>query len=81
MLSVLPFHAAGMMTAVGFFPGLPVRITFSPGMEHWWDVFWWAFQIATMAYLLIWFRKSADWVDAKFSKKATADGKKTKKPS
>ena len=80
MLSVLSFHAAGMMTAVGFFPGLPVRISFTPGMEHWWDIFWWAFQIATMAYLLIWFRKSADGVDAKFSKKPTAV-KKPKKPS
>lgn len=67
--------------AVAFFPGLPVRIPFSPGMEHWWDLFWWAFQIGTMAYLLILFRKSADRVDARFNKKtgpATKD--KNKKP-
>lgn len=54
------------VTAVAFFPGLPVRIPYSPGMEHWWDIFWWAFQIAAMAYLLIFFRKSADRVDSQF---------------
>lgn len=57
--------------AVGFFPGLPVRIPYSPGMEHWWDLFWWAFQIAVMSYLLIFFRKSADHVDARFKKLST----------
>lgn len=64
---------------VGFFPGLPVRIPYSPGMEHWWDLFWWAFQIAAMAYLLIFFRKSADEVDARFTKKILALRKHRKK--
>lgn len=62
--------------AVGFFPGLPVRIPYSPGMEHWWDIFWWAFQITAMAYLLIFFRKSADQVDQRFQKQDPP----TKKP-
>lgn len=57
---------ASWMTGVAFFPGLPVRIPYSPGMEHWWDLFWWAFQIAAMAFLLIFFRKSADAVDSRF---------------
>ncbi len=56
---------------VGFFPGLPVRIPYSPGMEHWWDLFWWAFQIAVMSYLLIFFRQSADRVDARFKQLST----------
>lgn len=70
------------LVAVGFFPGLPVRISYTPGMHHWWDIFWWAFQIATMAYLLIWFRKSADRADARFHKKTgpAAEKKAVKKP-
>lgn len=69
------------LLAVGFFPGLPIRISYTPGMEHWWDIFWWAFQIFTMAYLLIWFRKSADRVDARFHKKTgPAREKDVKKP-
>ncbi len=68
------------MVAVAFFPGLPVRIPYSPGVEHWWDLFWWAFQIAAMAYLLIFFRKSADRVDARFWKKSPTAQKKPKKP-
>ncbi len=47
----------------GFFPSLPVRIPFSPGIAHWWDPFWWAFQIIVMTVLLMTFRKVAMSVD------------------
>ncbi len=47
----------------GFFPSLPVRIPYSPGIQHWWDPFWWAFQIIVMAVLLLTFRKIAMSVD------------------
>lgn len=62
-------HFWSTTLGVGFFPGLPVRIPYSPGMEHWWDLFWWAFQIAAMSFLLIFFRKSADRVDSRFAHK------------
>ncbi|MCY0897971.1 MAG: hypothetical protein OWU33_03400 [Firmicutes bacterium] len=55
-----------ILVGVGFFPGLPIQIPYSPGVEHWWDIFWWAFQIAAMSFLLIYFRRSADRVDAEF---------------
>lgn len=71
-------QSVSSMLAVAFFPGLPVRIPYSPGMEHWWDIFWWAFQIAAMSYLLIFFRKSADRVDARFNKKSSAKPKSPK---
>lgn len=66
------------LIGVGFFPGLPVRIPYSPGMEHWWDIFWWALQIGTMAYLLVFFRKSADQVDSRFNPKNPNHSKKDK---
>jgi hypothetical protein len=68
------------ITAAAFFPGLPVRIPYSPGMEHWWDIFWWAFQIAAMTYLLVFFRKSADRVDSQFVIKIPGKRHKKEKP-
>lgn len=55
------------LVAMGFFPALPIRIPFSPGMEHWWDLFWWALQFVAMALLLITFRRTSDWVDQRFN--------------
>ena len=55
-----------MMT---FFPHLPVRVPFSPGIAHWWDPFWWLFQIVIMTVLLITFRKVALRVDDQFDDK------------
>ncbi len=55
---------------MSFFPHLPVRIPFSPGIAHWWDPFWWFFQIVVMTVLLITFRKVALRVDEQFDDKA-----------
>lgn len=37
----------------GFFPHFPYFIPSSPGMPHWWDIFWWCFQLVIMASLLL----------------------------
>ncbi|PSR28411.1 hypothetical protein SAMN00768000_0842 [Sulfobacillus thermosulfidooxidans DSM 9293] len=51
---------------MGFFPYLPIRIPYSPGIAHWWDPFWWLFQIIVMTVLLISFRKVALRIDDQF---------------
>lgn len=48
---------------MSFFPQLPVRIPFTPGLPIWWDVFWWAFQILVMTSLLLYFNRIADGLD------------------
>lgn len=60
----------------GFFPSLPVRIPFSPGIQHWWDPFWWAFQIIVMTVLLMTFRKVAMSVDEDDAKRESEHGRK-----
>jgi hypothetical protein len=34
-------------------------IPHTSGMPHWWDIFWWCFQIIVMAALLLGLRKMA----------------------
>lgn len=46
-----------------FFPHLPYFIPHSPGMPHWWDIFWWCFQLIVMAGLLLSLRAIALRVD------------------
>lgn len=46
-----------------FWPHLPYFIPHSPGIAHWWDVFWWAFQLTVMSTLLLGLRKMALRVD------------------
>lgn len=52
----------------GFFPYLPIRIPYSAGLAHWWDPFWWAFQIIVMSVLLMAFRKIAMSVDKDYDR-------------
>lgn len=37
----------------GFFPSLPYVIPHSPGIAHWWDIFWWIFQLVVMTTLVL----------------------------
>lgn len=36
-----------------FFPTLPFRIPHSPGISHWWDIFWWVFQLVVMTTMVL----------------------------
>lgn len=47
----------------GFFPRFPYFIPSSPGMPHWWDIFWWTFQLVIMGSLLLALRRIALRVD------------------
>lgn len=42
-----------------FFPTIPYFIPHSAGLAHWWDIFWWVFQIVVMSTLVLVFRKWA----------------------
>ena len=46
-----------------FFPTLPLKIPYSPGISHWWDPMWWIFQIVVMSFLLLGLRKVAMDID------------------
>lgn len=46
-----------------FFPTLPLKIPYSPGIAHWWDPMWWIFQIVVMSFLLLALRKVAIDID------------------
>ncbi len=46
-----------------FFPSLPLKIPYSPGISHWWDPMWWIFQIVVMSFLLLGLRKVAIDID------------------
>ncbi|HBQ94258.1 MAG: hypothetical protein M1294_07000 [Firmicutes bacterium] len=46
-----------------FFPSLPLKIPYSPGISHWWDPMWWIFQIVVMSFLLLSLRKVAMDID------------------
>lgn len=47
----------------GFFPSFPFFVPHSPGSPHWWDLFWWAFQLIVMSALLLSLRKIAVGID------------------
>lgn len=49
-----------------FWPTLPFYIPYSQGMPYWWDSFWWAFQLVTMAFLLYLLRTVAVRTDRDF---------------
>lgn len=65
---------------MGFFPHLPIRIPYSPGIAHWWDPFWWLFQIVVMATLLMVFRKVALHVDDQFDDSESQAFHRNEKP-
>lgn len=48
---------------MGFFPHFPFFIPHSPGMPHWWDIFWWCFQLVVMGGVLLGLRSIALRVD------------------
>jgi hypothetical protein len=37
----------------GFFPSFPYFIPSTPGMPHWWDIFWWSWQLIVMGGILL----------------------------
>jgi hypothetical protein len=43
----------------GFFPSFPFYIPHSPGMPHWWDIFWWSWQLIVMGAVLLGVRAMA----------------------
>ncbi|MDA8192919.1 MAG: hypothetical protein M0Z53_02810 [Thermaerobacter sp.] len=47
----------------GFFPHFPFFVPHSPGIPHWWDLFWWAFQLIVMTAILLSLRKVAVSID------------------
>lgn len=52
-----------MGSGFGFWPKLPLSIPYSAGISHWWDPFWWIFQIVVMGTILLTLRKVAKSVD------------------
>lgn len=59
----------------GFWPTLPYFIPHSPGIAHWWDIFWWAFQLIVMSSLLLGLRKMALRIDRR--REASSDAVET----
>jgi len=47
----------------GFFPSFPFYIPHSEGIAHWFDIFWWSFQLIVMGGLLLALRKLAIGAD------------------
>lgn len=43
----------------GFWPSFPYFIPSSPGMPHWWDIFWWSWQLIAMGAVLLGVRAMA----------------------
>ena len=56
-----------------FFPTLPLKIPYSPGISHWWDPMWWIFQIVVMTVLLITLRKVAMDIDRERAEKRSSN--------
>ncbi len=51
-----------------FFPTLPFRIPHSPGISHWWDIFWWIFQLVVMTTMVLLLRHWALSFDREYQK-------------
>lgn len=47
----------------GWFPHFPYFIPSSPGIPHWWDIFWWTWQLIVMGGVLLGLRHIALRVD------------------
>ncbi|MHB1612503.1 MAG: hypothetical protein ACYCOU_25090 [Sulfobacillus sp.] len=57
----------------GFFPTLPYVIPHSPGIAHWFDIFWWVFQLVVMTTLVLLLRHWA----VSFDRERDSDVKQT----
>ncbi len=60
-----------------FFPTLPFRIPHSPGISHWWDIFWWVFQLVVMTTMVLLLRHWAVSFDREHQPPVARSAKRT----